>query len=97
MEIKCKIKVTEGIIYNGIKEGVEAYLKVIRKALEQDGNAYKDTTGSLRHSMGYVILRNGTPINDEDIKTYRNKPIEETGAKYSAAVTIGGTTKTVEL
>ena len=73
MEIKCKIGVTEGIVYNGIKEGVEAYLKVIRKALEQDGNAYKDTTGSLRHSMGYVILRNGTPINDEDIKTYRNK------------------------
>lgn len=35
MEIKCKIKVTEGIVYNGIKEGVEAYLKVIRKALEQ--------------------------------------------------------------
>lgn len=33
MEIKCKIKVTEGIVYNGIKEGVEAYLKVIRKAL----------------------------------------------------------------
>ena len=29
MEIKCKIKVTEGIVYNGIKEGVEAYLKVI--------------------------------------------------------------------
>lgn len=97
MKIKCKIKVTEGVIYAGIKERVKAYLETIRKALEQDGDTYKDNTGSLRHSMGYVILRNGTPINDEDIKTYRNKPIEETGAKYSAAVTIGETTKTVEL
>lgn len=97
MEIKCKIKVTEGIVYDGIKEGVKSYLKTIRKALEQDGNAYKDNTGSLRHSMGYTILRNGTPISYEDIKTYRDKPIEETGAKYSAAVSIGGTTKNVEL
>lgn len=59
MEIKCKIKATEGIVYDGIKEGVKSYLKTIRKALEQDGEAYKDNTGSLRNSMGYVILRNG--------------------------------------
>ncbi|OUN69494.1 hypothetical protein [Barnesiella sp. An55] len=97
MKIKCKIKVTEGIVYDGIKEGVKSYLKTIRKALEQNGDAYKDDTGSLRHSMGYVILRNGTPVSDKDIKAYRNKPIEETGAKYSAAVSIGDTTKTVKL
>lgn len=41
MEIKCKIKATEGIVYDGIKEGVKSYLKTIRKALEQDGEAYK--------------------------------------------------------
>ena len=45
MEIKCKIKVTEGVIYAGIKEGVKSYLETIRKALEQDGNTYKDNTG----------------------------------------------------
>lgn len=36
MKIKCKIKVTEGVIYAGIKEGVKAYLETIRKALEQE-------------------------------------------------------------
>lgn len=97
MKIKCKFKVTEGIVYDGIKEGIESYLKAIRKAFGQNGDAYKDNTGSLRHSMGYVILRNGTPVSDKDIKAYRDKPIEETGAKYSAAVCIGGTTKNVEL
>lgn len=71
MEIKCKIKVTEGIVYNGIKEGVEAYLKVIRKALEQDGNAYKDTTGSLRHSMGYVHT---TKRDTDKRRRYKNVP-----------------------
>lgn len=97
MEIKYRIKVTEGLIYDGIKEGVKAYLETIRKALSQNGKEYKDDTGSLCHTIGYIILRNGIPINDEIIKPYRNKTIEETGAKYSAAVSIGGTTKKVEL
>ncbi|WP_298072311.1 hypothetical protein [uncultured Bacteroides sp.] len=82
-----KIKITEGLVYSRIKESTESYFKLIRKVLQYDGKTYKDNTGSLRSSMQYIILRNGTPINDESIKPYLDKPID--GAKYIVAIFIG--------
>lgn len=94
--MEINLVITEGMVYDAVKGGVENFLGRIKSQLkEQQGEAYTDRTGNLRSSVGYEILRNGNTIDDESIKPLRDKPIE--GVKYSAvvAVGIGESTKTV--
>lgn len=98
MKIKYRVKITEGMVYNGVKAGVEDFLRTVRKTLEgHDEPRYTDRTGSLKHSVSCTILRNGTPIDDESVKPFRDKSIKETGAKYSACVYIDGMNQTVTI
>ncbi len=82
MEFKCKIQITEGLVYDTLKESINNLITAL------PSNAKSKVTGKLRESIGCAIYRNGKPVTDNDIEPYRDAPAKD--VIYSAALFRGG-------
>lgn len=65
MDIRYKIKTTEGMVYCALRDALRDVLKINRD--------YKDNTGNLRSSLAFQIYRNGVPVDDTIILSLKDK------------------------
>ena len=75
MELKYKVQITEGLVYDTLKADLPS-------------NAKPKITGKLCKSISFTIYRNGKPVTDKDVEPYRDTPAKD--VVYSAALFRGG-------
>lgn len=74
MEITVTVKLTEGMVYDAMKEAVQEFFTNLP--------SQENKIGLLKHSLWSQILRNGKPVTDSDIEPLKDNSLgEET--KYS--------------
>ena len=74
MEITVTVKLTEGMVYDAMKEAVQEFFTNLP--------SQENRTGLLKHSLWSQILRNDKPVTDSDIEPLKDNSLgEET--KYS--------------
>ena len=81
MQIKIPLHITEGTVYDALKSSANDFIKALP-------SVERDRTGTLADSFGIIILRNGAPISDEQMRELREQPIGTT--KLAAAIMLGG-------
>ena len=82
MEIKYKVQITEGLIYETLKESIQDFIA------DLPSRAKPIATGKLCKSISFTIYRNGKPVTDKDVEPYRNAQAKD--VIYSAALFRGG-------
>lgn len=68
MEITVTVKLTEGMVYDAMKEAVQEFFTNLP--------SQENKTGLLKHSLWSQILRNGKPVTDSDIGPLFQSPIK---------------------
>ena len=82
MKIKYKVQITEGLVYDTLKESIQDFIA------DLPSNAKPKATGRLHKSITFTIYRNGIPVTDKGVEPYRDAPAK--GVVYSAALFRGG-------
>lgn len=82
MELKYKVQITEGLVYDTLKESIQDFIA------DLPSHTYKEATSKLFNSISFAIFRNGKPVTDKDVEPYRDAPAK--GVVYSAALFRGG-------
>ena len=70
MEITVTVKLTEGMVYDAMKEAVQEFFTNLP--------SQENKTGLLKHSLWSQILRNGKPVTDSDIEPVKDNTLGET-------------------
>ena len=82
MELKYKVQITEGLIFDTLKSSIQDFIA------DLPSNAKPKITGKLCKSISFTIYRNGKPVTDKDVEPYRDTPAKD--VVYSAALFRGG-------
>lgn len=82
MEIKDKVQITEGLVYDTLKESIQDFIA------DLPSRAKPHATGKPCKSIDFTIYRNGKPVTDKDVEPYRDTPAKD--VVYSAALFRGG-------
>lgn len=82
MEIKYNVQITEGLVYDTLRESIQDFIA------DLPSNAKPKVTGKPCKSITFTIYRNGKPVTDKDVEPYRDTPAK--GVVYSAALFRGG-------
>ena len=90
MELTTTITLTEGMVYNAMKEAIQEFFTNL------PSQTYKDNTTCLTSRLWGRILRNGKPVTDSDIEPIKDKPVGK--ARYSVVLLRGmGEIGTIEM
>lgn len=82
MEIKYKVQITEGLVYDTLREAIQDFIT------DLPSNAKPKAAGRLCKNITFMIYRNGKPVADKDVEPYRDAPAKD--VVYSAALFRGG-------
>lgn len=72
MELTTTITLTEGMVYNAMKEAIQEFFTNL------PSQSYKDSTACLSSRLWGKILRNGKPVTDSDIEPVKDNSLGET-------------------
>lgn len=61
MELKYKVQITEGLVYDTLKASIQDFIA------DLPSNAKPKITGKLCKSISFTIYRNGKPVLDKDV------------------------------